>query len=120
MKDCNNRAVDMQALEKQDEQIEELETSATEMQQELANANVNLEQQASTMKKVRQLKHLSNVETRFYCPQAFLSLHFWCTDDISEFNQRIELKPELCILPEYIMPKVTHRAHCTNMWGESF
>jgi len=55
VKDCNNRAVGVQALEKQDEQIEELETSAAEMQQELANANENLEQQASTMQKVRQL-----------------------------------------------------------------
>ncbi len=55
----------MQALEKQDEQIEELESSAAEMQQELANANENLEQQASTMQKVRQLKHLPKSVSEF-------------------------------------------------------
>ena len=33
---------------------------------------------------VHALKHLPNVKTRFYCPQAFLTLHFWCRDDISE------------------------------------
>ena len=30
--------------------------------------------------------HLSNVERRFYCPQAFPSLDFQCRDDISEFK----------------------------------
>ena len=62
--------MNIQALEKQDDQIEELESSAAEMQQELASANENLEQQATTMQKVRQLKHLPNVETRFSCPQV--------------------------------------------------
>ncbi len=71
---CNNRAVGVQALEKQDEQIEELESSAAEMQQELASANQNLEQQASTMQKVRQLKHLCSAETRFSCLYAILSI----------------------------------------------
>ncbi len=32
------------------------------------------------------LTHLSTVETRFYCPQAFLSLDFQCRDDISELK----------------------------------
>ncbi len=32
------------------------------------------------------LKHLPNVETRFYCPQAFLSLDFQCRDDIFELT----------------------------------
>ncbi len=32
------------------------------------------------------LKHLHNVETRFYCPQAFLSLDFQCRDDVSELK----------------------------------
>ncbi len=57
----------MQALEKQDEQIEELESSAADMQQELVSANQNLEQQASTMQKVRQLRHLCSTERRFSC-----------------------------------------------------
>lgn len=30
-----------------------------------------------------QLKHLHNVETLLYCPQAFLSLHFQSRDDVS-------------------------------------
>ena len=30
------------------------------------------------------LKHLPNVETRFYCPQTFLYLYFQCRDDVSE------------------------------------
>ena len=30
------------------------------------------------------LKHLHNVETRFYCPQALLYLDFQCRDDVSE------------------------------------
>ncbi len=30
------------------------------------------------------LKHLPNVETRVYCPQAFLSLDFQCRDDVFE------------------------------------
>jgi len=30
------------------------------------------------------LKHLHNVETHFYCPQAFLSLDFQFRDDVSE------------------------------------
>ena len=57
----------MQALEKQDEQIEELESSAADMQQELVSANQNLEQQASTMQKVRQLRHLCSTERRLSC-----------------------------------------------------
>jgi predicted transcriptional regulator len=61
----------MQALEKQDEQIEELESSAAEMQQELASANENLEQQASTMQKVRQLRHLPNVDSVLAVPRRF-------------------------------------------------
>ncbi len=32
------------------------------------------------------LKHLHNVETRFYCPQMFLSLDFQCRDDVSELK----------------------------------
>ena len=30
------------------------------------------------------LQHLHNVQTRFYCPQAFLSLVFRCRDDVPE------------------------------------
>ncbi len=41
-----------QALDKQDEQIEELERTAAEMQQELADANKSVEQHASSMQKV--------------------------------------------------------------------
>jgi len=33
------------------------------------------------------LKHLLKVRTRFYCPQAFLSLDFQCRDDVSELKQ---------------------------------
>ena len=33
------------------------------------------------------LKHFPNVEPRFYCPQAFLSLDFQCKDEISELKQ---------------------------------
>ncbi len=32
------------------------------------------------------LKHLPNVETRFFCPQAFLSLDFQSWDDVSELK----------------------------------
>ena len=32
------------------------------------------------------LKHLHNVEMRFHCPQAFLSLDFQCRDDVSELK----------------------------------
>jgi len=32
------------------------------------------------------LKHLHNVETRFYCPQTFLSLDSQCRDDVSELK----------------------------------
>jgi len=32
------------------------------------------------------LKHLPNAETRFYCPQAFLSLDFHCRMDLSELK----------------------------------
>ena len=32
------------------------------------------------------LKHLHNVETRFYCPQTFLYLDFQCRDDVSEIK----------------------------------
>ncbi len=32
------------------------------------------------------LKHLPNVETRFYCPQALLSVDFQCRDDASEWK----------------------------------
>ncbi len=32
------------------------------------------------------LKHLHNVEPRFYCPQTFLSLDFQCRDDVSELK----------------------------------
>ncbi len=35
---------------------------------------------------VSRLQHLRNVETRFYCPQAFLSSDFQCRDDISVFK----------------------------------
>ena len=30
------------------------------------------------------VKHLPNVGTRFYCPQAFLSLEFHCRIEVSE------------------------------------
>ncbi len=30
--------------------------------------------------------HRHGVETRLYCPQAFLSLDFQCKDDVSEFK----------------------------------
>ena len=33
------------------------------------------------------LSHLHNVETRFYCPQAFLSLDFQYKDDVSEVKK---------------------------------
>ena len=42
----------MQALDKQDDQIEELEEAAREMQQQLAAANQSVEQHASSMQKV--------------------------------------------------------------------
>ncbi len=32
------------------------------------------------------LKHLHNVETRFYCPQTFLRLGCQCRDDVSELK----------------------------------
>ncbi len=32
------------------------------------------------------LKHLPNVETRFYCPQTFLYLDFQSRDDVSELK----------------------------------
>ena len=32
------------------------------------------------------LNHLPNVETRFDCPQAFLSLDFHCRTEMSELN----------------------------------
>ncbi len=32
------------------------------------------------------LKHLPNVETHFYCPQAFLGLNFHCRMDVSELK----------------------------------
>ncbi len=32
------------------------------------------------------IKHLHNVETRFYCPQTFLHLDFQCRDDVSELK----------------------------------
>ncbi len=35
---------------------------------------------------VLNLKHLHNVEMRFYCPQAFLSLDFQCRHDVSELK----------------------------------
>jgi hypothetical protein len=41
---------------------------------------------AKAMDNLRYLKHLPNVKTRFYCPQAFLSLDFQCKDDVSEFT----------------------------------
>ena len=47
---CNTT---LQALTKQDEQIEELESAAQEMQQQLAAANKSVEQYASSMQKVR-------------------------------------------------------------------
>ena len=34
----------------------------------------------------KQLKHLDNVRTHFYCPQTFLSLRFQCRD-IGESKQ---------------------------------
>ena len=33
-----------------------------------------------------ELKHLHNVETCFYCPQASLSLDFQCRDDVSDLQ----------------------------------
>ncbi len=35
---------------------------------------------------LQELKHVHNVETRFYCPQAFLSLDFQYRDDVSELK----------------------------------
>ena len=35
---------------------------------------------------VQELKYLHNVETRFYCPQMFLSLDFHCRDDMFELK----------------------------------
>ncbi len=32
------------------------------------------------------LKHLHNVETRFFCPQTFLSLDYQCRDGVSELE----------------------------------
>ena len=34
------------------------------------------------------LEHLHNVETRFNCPRACLSLDFQCRDDILTYNRR--------------------------------
>ncbi len=34
------------------------------------------------------LKHLHNVETRFYCPPMFLTLIFKCRDAIPEFQEK--------------------------------
>jgi len=43
------------------------------------------------------LKHLPNVETRFYCPQAFLSSGFHCRMDVSELKQTFrDLKELMC------------------------
>jgi len=36
---------------------------------------------------VKPLEHLLNVETQFYCPQAFLSLDFHCRMDVSALKQ---------------------------------
>jgi hypothetical protein len=41
------------------------------------------------------LKHLPSVETRIYCPQAFLSLDFQCRDDVSELNRRFGIEKSL-------------------------
>jgi len=38
------------------------------------------------------LKHLPNVETQFYCPQAFLSLDFQCRDGVSGLERAVELR----------------------------
>ncbi len=32
------------------------------------------------------LKHFHNVKARVYCPHTFLSLDFWCRDDVSELE----------------------------------
>jgi len=32
------------------------------------------------------VKHLPNVQTRFYCPQVFLSGDFQCKDGVSELK----------------------------------
>ena len=37
----------------------------------------------------------ASVETRLYCPQAFLSLDFLCRDDISESNYTFRDRKEL-------------------------
>ncbi len=45
------------------------------------------------------LKHLPNVETRFYCPQAFLTLDFQCRDAVSEFKTDVLGLKELFVHP---------------------
>jgi len=48
------------------------------------------------------LKHLHNVETRFYCSQTFLSLDFQCKDDISECYRRFGIEKSW-LIPEQML-----------------
>jgi len=57
---------------------------------------------------VLHLKHLPNVETRFYCPQAFLSLDFQSRDDVSG------LKRAVC-LPEAAVSKIIIISLCLSV-----
>ena len=65
----------LQALEKQDEQIEELESAAQDMQQQLAAANRSVEQHASSMKRVR---HLPDTDAPTLMHQIKLYFVFCC------------------------------------------
>ena len=50
---------------------------------------------ARTLQTLVYLKHLLNVETRFYCPQAFLTTNFQCADDVSESKYTLRDHKEL-------------------------
>ena len=66
----------LQALTKQDEHIEELESAAQEMQEQLAAANKSVEQYASSMQKVRSLLHVLYTGASIYPPTpAIIMLH---------------------------------------------
>ena len=41
---------------------------------------------ASRTTSLKSLPHLPSVETRFHCPQAFLTVSFQCRDDVDKFN----------------------------------
>lgn len=65
----------LQALEKQNEQIEELESAAQDMQQQLADANKSVEQHASSMKRVC---HLPDTDAATLMHQIELYFVFCC------------------------------------------